>query len=268
MMNFNNRGVLRNQDPENTGAPPNDGGLPDIASTAGAKIEDNQDSELATLRKRIKDTEARLEEVRNRPVVMQPPPQPRQQVTKKDIEDQFWRDPLQTVAGAMELSKNQTLQQVAPVMSEFARSKAREEDPELFDMFKEEITARVNEVAAQIPSAMMTPIVWQNAFKTIVGENVNKVIEVRGKRQPAGTPDGPIGVNTRSAPPPAKPKLSDDELLWAKKFKQTPEQYAQGKAFIEDQDSWWGTMFTFDSDDPKMYDRQERSRRRARTQSK
>lgn len=265
MMNFK-RGLLYDEDPENTGAPPSDGGLPEI-TPASASGEDN---ELATLRKRIKDTEARLEEVRNRPVVMQPPPQPRQQVTKKDIEDQFWRDPLQTVAGAMELSKNQTLQQVAPVMSEFARSKAREEDPELFDMFKEEITARVNEVAAQIPSAAMTPIVWHNAFKTIVGENVNKVIEVRGKRdrQPAGAPDGPIGVNTRSAPPPAKPKLSDDELLWAKKFKQTPEQYAQGKAFIENQDAWWGKMFTFDSDDPEMYDRQERSRRRARTQSK
>lgn len=255
------RGVLLDPEPEQAGGTPSDGGLPDISAPPP------QDDELAQLRARVAEYEAknrqyeqRFEALRNQPV----PQQPRQVVqppTKADAERTFWQQPLETVAGAVQYAQQNTLQQVAPALAEVARDKARQSDPELWDALEPQINARINEFAAQNPQAIIYPQLWQNVFNTIKGENVEKVLQVKGKKteQASARQDGPITPGSKPSPAPRTPQLTDEERKWARKFKRTDEQYLQGKDFIENPDKWWGQMFTFDSDEPKI----ERNKPRA-----
>lgn len=254
------RGVLLDPDPVQAGGDaPNDGGLPDIVAPQTPKP-DPRDLEMQQLKETVNRLVTAVQD-RPQPVQQQPtrPAFDRTEAVKK-----FYEDPLGTLSGAMEFASQravqQTMQTMAPTMVDMARSRARESDPDLFDIFEPQIVARMNEMP---PELRTNTTVWVNVFNTLKGENLDKVMQHKGQKQSQKTSnDGPITPSSKSQPVNTnKTKLTDEELVWAKKYKLSPEQYAQGKADYANQEAAWNRVMTFDSYEPVIERNKPRERR-------
>lgn len=202
------------------------------------------DPELEELKARLARTEAA---VRNQPV-----PQPRPQAQpqnpqdlKKAAEAEFWKDPLGTMQQfGNVIAQNIQAAQAAPLAG-VAREQARKSDPELFDALSLEIEQNMQGVPDNYKT---NPTMWGNAFNMAKGQNMDKVLALRGQKAPAGQGDGPVPAGNRPSPAQATARLSAEEATFARKMKLTPDQYAQGKEFHNDQDKMWSKVITFDSD--------------------
>lgn len=219
---------------------------------------DGADDELEQLRRRLdaseRKTNALEEQAKQKPVV-QPPQavQPSQQQTVEDLNKKFWTNPAEMVAQMANVIAEQKAGQVygaiqsqqGDLLINQAKEVARKADPELFDALEVHIGAKMQTVPDQYK---VNPTVWVNAFNTVKGEHMDKVMELKGKRvQPTGSGDGPRPPSHRQPPAAKVEKLSDDELKFARKLKLTEEQYRQGKEFYGDQEKMWKGVVTFDS---------------------
>jgi hypothetical protein len=231
-----------------------------------------QDDELEQLRAQLAQAEQKntqlQSQVRQQPVVQPPPPQPTQaqpgqQMTEADMNRQFYQSPVRNVA---EIARHEARQAAAEVYSTIqaqqgdllvqqARETARKADPDVFDALEPLVLAKVEQMTSQMPQYKVNPTVWTNAFNMTKGENVDKVLEVKGRKtgQQGGDPsttgrnDGPRAPSTRTPPAPKKVELSDDEKVFAKKMRLSEDQYRQGKEFHANQDKMWEGVVTFDS---------------------
>jgi hypothetical protein len=230
-----------------------------------------QDDELEQLRAQLAKAEQKntqlQSQVRQQPVVQPPAPQPQApgqgtQMSEADMNRQFYQAPVRTTA---EIARHEARQaaseiyntiqaQQGDLLVQQARESARKADPEVFDALEPLVMAKVEQMTSQMPQYKVNPTVWVNAFNMTKGENVDKVLEVKGRKsgQQGGDPstgrnDGPRAPSTRAPAAPKKADLTDDQKAFAKKMKLSEDQYRQGMDFYANQDKMWEGVVTFDS---------------------
>lgn len=204
----------------------------------------NGDNELKKLQDRVAAMEASRQPPERTPPPS-PPPAANGQMSKADLEKMYWKDPI----GYLQMAMGYTLQQAqnanADVLADVAKDRVRASDPEVWDALESIIMAKMTDVA---PQYRANATVWQNAFNMAKGENMQKVLELKGNKKVVPTQDGPMPVTSKAPAAPAAAKLSDDEALFAKKMKLSADQYNKGKEFYNNQEAMWNSVITFDSD--------------------
>jgi len=168
----------------------------------------------------------------------QPRPQPvNQQVSKEDMEKQFWADPLNTSMTIAKYASQQAYEAARREMglslealSELAKEKVRGSDPEIFDKFQGEIEAMVATVPEQFKQ---NANVWRNAFNTVKGNHMDEIIRMKAAPRAPGSGDGLVSVGHRQAPAPKQKALNDDQAAFATKLGLTQDEYRRGLELVE-----------------------------------
>lgn len=218
----------------------------------GATLPEVKDTELDQLKARLAQQDTELSTLKQT-LQQRPAPQPQQpqqkQPTKQELEKEFWADPLGKLGELAQVVRNNTLAEVQAMqhepLTDLAKQKARETDPEVFDALEVQVLAKIQDIPKQYHT---NTTLWVNALNQVKGENLDKVMEIRGKggqRQPH-SPDGPAPTSPRNLPVTKKTLLPDEAEI-ARKMKLTPEQYLRGKEFYANQEDMWKGVVTFDS---------------------
>jgi len=253
-----------------SGAAITEGNLPPVQQPA-------KDPELAAMRQDLN----RLLTMQQRNVPAQPrqaPPQG-QLLSKKDLEKQFYDNPLENVMQiASHIANNAVMQsRVAEgnanfeTLIEVAANQARTGQEKLFDRFKEEIAAVVFNGTQDNPLLRQNVGVWRNALLQVKGFHADELIAEAGQA-PRGegnqspalhlSGDGPAPPSSRQAPGPASIKITPEQAKVAKGLRITNEQYLEGQKFYDNQNedpnekSSWDQFVTFDTKEQRRKQRE------------
>lgn len=167
-----------------------------------------------------------------------PPPQappPQGGPTKKELETAFWNDPL-SMSAAIATQAAAQARANGPGMDTLigiARQQAREEDPDVFDRYEQEIRQALT---ALDPQFHQNATVWKNAFNMVRGVHSKEIFEMRRTSfQAPAVPDGPARPGV--APPPSAPKtkLTEEQEYVARKLGVSEESYRFGHKIINEQ---------------------------------
>jgi hypothetical protein len=218
----------------------------------GATLPEVKDTELDQLKARLaqQDTElSTLKQTLQQRPAPQPQPVPQKPPSKAELEKEFWADPLGKLGELAQVVRNNTLAEVQAMqhepLTDLAKQKARETDPEVFDALEVQVLAKIQDIPKQYHT---NTTLWVNALNQVKGENLDKVMEIRGKsgQRAPHLPDGPAPTSPRNLPT-TKKTLQPEEAEIARKMKLTPEQYLRGKEFYANQEDMWKGVVTFDS---------------------
>lgn len=202
-----------------------------------------------------------------------PAPAPGAAPDKTELTREFHRNPLdssvsiaRSVSEATSREAMATLGPALETLKAVARDKVREQDPELFDKYKDEIEARVNALQPQFHQNVN---VWQNAFDITRGNHIREIIAAEREARPrsaavhVSTEGGPETARRAAPSSDNRPNLTADEKLWADRLGLSEAQYAAGKEKFANQSergkSSWDNYITFDSKEKR---RKERERAR------
>jgi hypothetical protein len=238
------------------------GGTPGVTGTA----------DLAAIREMLEQHARQLSQLSqtrqapppNTPPPANPPVQPgsgvvRPGMTKEQIEQEFWKNPLEVSATIARMAAaeatNGMFSGVSNTLYEAAKSKARESNPELFDRYLPEIEATV----AQAPENYRSNVlVWHNAMRMVFGAHIEDIAAEKNKTRPSVEApavhirnDGPAVPSPRTPPGPRKEELSAEEKYIARNLGLSEDSYRLGKELLSQQDpvgpSRWDEVITTDS---------------------
>ncbi len=204
------------------------------------------DPAIARLEAQIRATQEHLDSLRSavtaRPPAQPGPPGP----TKEDLEKQFWKDPLGSVAaiaghvaGQVAQATRQQDSGSRETLIEVARQQARAANPELFDQYYPEILALVQTMP---PEARTNVNVWHNSRDVVFGRHIGDISVKKSAASSNG--DGLIPPSPKPAPAPPKPKLDEAEARMARNLGLSEEQYLAGKEAYADQSNKWPLTFS------------------------
>jgi hypothetical protein len=206
------------------------------------------DPALARLEAQIRSTQEHLDSLRSAVVNRQPTPStppPVANPTKEELERQFWKDPLGSVAaiaghvaGQVAQATRQQDSGSRETLIEVARQQARAVNPELFDQYFPEILALVQTMPVE---ARTNVNVWHNSRDVVFGRHIGD-ISVK-KPTPVSSTDGLTPPSPRPPAAPPKPKLNEQEAIMAKKLGLSEDQYLAGKEAYADQANKWPLTF-------------------------
>lgn len=189
-----------------------------------------QDTELASLREQVRQNNevvARLQQ--GAPTVAQ------------QLNARLQQDPAGTVYEIAKAAAAQASNADFETLAEMARTSAQAKDPEIWAKYGDEIQAVVDQNSTASPAMKKNVNVWQNAAHIVAGRHYRDerhdakeaADEAAGRvRTPAvRIGDGPSAPGAR---PPMQTKqseseLSPEELVYAKKFRISADDYRKGK---------------------------------------
>lgn len=142
----------------------------------------------------------------------------------KQLEAQFWQNPLGMMAAAQQASQQQTMAQLAPTLEAQARQQIINQDPALWSKIEADVTAVMANVTN--PADRINPEVWENAKRLAIGKNY-ATLSKSGAGQPAATS---TTAAPSAPPPPAAPKikLNDDQRDIIRRLDMTEAEYTEG----------------------------------------
>lgn len=253
-------GPLREQEGETAAG----GGAPDGMPPA--------DTELDALKKKLEQQAGEIGKMKeafaSQPIQAQNPPlQPQQpgRPDPKEIEKQFWKDPLNTTAAIAQQVAREMVGGLAASSHDNQVATAKMiamQDPankKIYDRYAVDVEAKLATVAPQFRT---NPTVWTNAITMVKGEKMEEIMKERGGAPAARINDGPSSPSSRPAPPSPTTKLTPEEQRMARNLKLTDEQYSRGKARYENQEKSWGDVVTFDSLEKRNADRNKKQQQR------
>lgn len=249
------------------GAVVTDGNLPPVNKDG--------DPELKKMREELNRLVGKVDKIGAPPPRQDPPPQPGQPLSKKELETRFYQNPLESTAqiatAVAQSMRAQDGSATYDTMVEVAKGEARKGQEKLWDKYATEVEALVFTSTEQNPLVRQNIFVWKNAFNQVKGNHVDELIS-EAKAEPAGgnrsaaihisDEGGPSAPSRAAGPPPAGDKLSAEEQTMARNLGLSNEQYAEGKRRYDAQDSKpsrkssWDDLMTFDT-------RQKRREQRA-----
>lgn len=203
------------------------------------KLEAADDGQLRAMQDQLAKTNQELDRLKGSLHQNQPrAPQPvTQQLTKEDMEKQFWADPLNSTMSIAKYASQQAYEAARREMglsleslSELAKEKVRSSDPEVFDKFVGEIEAMVATVPEQF---RQNANVWRNAFNNVKGAHMDEIMRMKAGPRPPGGGDGPAPAGHRQAPAAKKTALTEDQAAFANKLGLTQDEYRRGLELIE-----------------------------------
>lgn len=233
-----------------------------------------QKDDTAALRAEIERRGREVEELKRRVMAPPAPAASGQPLDATQLKTEFFKNPLEMSAAiaqraVMEAQARQGAANYDTLLA-IAKSEARKGSEDVWDKFSNEIEMMVK---ASVDPQFHTNInVWKNALTQVKGQHIDEILEMRKQQVPAETSRGPAlhisreggpAQSSRSAPIPPKEKLSSEELDVARKLRITPEQYIEGKRFLEGQSekgpSSWDKYITTDSREKRRQDRANRA---------
>lgn len=240
-------GPLRDPEGEEEKGGGGGGGAPTAHST---DFEDTKKlmEEMRELRDQVKATQQTSQTSPSPPAA--PPPTGRP-LTREEMEQQYWKDPLSSTAAIAQHAANSIARQfqegLGPSMQaleEIAKQEARKIDSATFDKYLPQIEAKMSLAPKQFRS---NPQTWKNAFNAVRGENFEEISKGR-QAAPPGTTDGPgMSAPRRTHSTTPGSSLTEEELAIAKKLKISAKDYEHGKQLVNDQGNAWNSVFTFES---------------------
>lgn len=264
--------------PEPQQQPPPNEQLPPVPGQPPAA-----DPEVARLTRSVQDQRSEIDRLK-RLITAPPQPvaQPGQQMSREDMDKQFFRNPIDaSIAIATKAAQDTMAQQQGPsfdTLVQVARNEARGTDVKqqaIFDKYIAEIEVAV---ATAPPNYRTNVNVWRNAFNVTKGAHLEEILAEAGTSSQTAEPprsaavhirdgSGPAPSSPRPGQPPRGEQLSAEEQRVARKFKMSDERYLAGKKHYEGQTdpqsnpigpSSWDPMITFDSADSRRKAREAR----------
>ncbi len=244
-------------------------------------------NDTAALRAELERRGREVDDLKRRIMAPPPPSTPPPAPAGAPLDDaqlrtEFFKNPIGVSAAIAQRAAHKAQQRAQAgnaasydTLVSVARDQARASDPALFDALSLEVDTMVT---TQVdPQFRTNSTVWRNAFAQVKGQNIDKVMQIKGQQPPPEPPRGPAvhisreggpsGSSPPRAPAPPSETLTDDEKHVARKLGLSEKAYLQGKKDLAGQaisgPSSWDRFITTSSRDKRREERERRNTARA-----